>query len=208
MRRGRRWPARLTAPRRRAPCPVRPEGRHPAHVHHRRQGCPGYSGSSRTARAPSGSRALNAMPALAAPGNSSASRLFAFSAASIPVVPPSRMSRARSSSYFARSFSRSILSEASSCDWPYLIVAHLLVRRVPLAQLGQRLDRRGRPERGQPLVEVALHAVVQHARLSGQQQVVLRVVGDHAGDVDVDDGSRPAPSGPRSRRPWPPSARG
>ena len=38
------------------------------------------------------------------------------------------------------------------------------MRQVPLAQLGQRLDRRGRAERREPLVEVPLHAVLEGDR--------------------------------------------
>ena len=57
--------------------------------------------------------------------------------------------------------------------------AGLLVGEVPAAQLGERLDRRGCAQRGQPLVEVALHAVLEHHRTVFV--LSLRVVGARAG---------------------------
>src|SRR5262245_51367815 len=42
--------------------------------------------------------------------------------------------------------------------------ARLRVRQVPLAQLGERLHRRGGPEAREPFVEIALHAVLEDHR--------------------------------------------
>ena len=78
--------------------------------------------------------------------------------------------------------------------------AHLLVVGVPLAQLGQRLHRRGGAEGGEPLVEIALHAVgeidrallalhVVHVGADAPEEVVVGgVLVDDAGDVGgIDD---------------------
>src|SRR5581483_8831788 len=62
-----------------------------------------------------------AMDAPVDPGNSNASSLYVFKAASMPCVPASRMSLARSASYRGRSASRSISSEMSSSDCPYFM---------------------------------------------------------------------------------------
>ena len=51
---------------------------------------------------------------------------------------------------------------SSACS--YLIAVRAAVSHVELAQLGERLHRRRRPERRQPCVEVALHPVLEHHR--------------------------------------------
>ena len=71
------------------------------------------------------------------------------------------------------------------------------MRLVPCAQLGERLDGRGRSERREPRVEVALHSVLQIDRTvvvlafcvvgaradSPEQKILLRILRGDAGDV-------------------------
>src|SRR5688572_26185890 len=74
-----------------------------------------------------------AMPALPGPGKTSASSLCALSAASMPSVPPRRMSLSRSACHLARSFSRSNASDRSR-----LACAYLIALRLPCAVLNAR----------------------------------------------------------------------
>src|SRR5262249_14459043 len=77
------------------------------------------------------------------------------------------------------------------------------VREVPLAQLGERLDRRGWSEALEPQIEIALHAVLEvdraarvlALRLIGaraeipQREIFLRILIDearHVGGIDDD----------------------
>ena len=107
---------------------------------------------------PNGTRTVGypgfeAMPALLGPGKSSASRLFALIAASMPLVPPSRMSRARSSSVLGAILLEIDRIRGVELRLAVLDRAHPLVRCVPFAQLGQRLDRGSGSERRSQLLK-------------------------------------------------------
>ena len=83
--------------------------------------------------------------------------------ASMPCSPATARSRARWTSYAARSASWSTASAFSSSAWPYFS-ACVGVRLVPRHQLAHRPDRRALGQRGQVGVEVAGELVQQHRR--------------------------------------------
>ena len=166
-------------------------------------GVGGVGDHARRARSRSDSRAWRRCRRRWRPGTACASSFCAFITSSMPCVAAERgCPSSRSASHRALSLSRSISSETSRLAWAYLIAPRLACAVFHARSSASVFTGAGGAERGEPRVEVALHAVLQHHRAVGVlalgpvgaaarapgQEVVLRVGVDDARDVGrVDD---------------------
>ena len=131
---------------------------------------PGLLGGSRPARPGSGTRPALRVPQPCRPGyDDRRPRRPRRSVASMPCSPATARSRARCTSYAARSASWSTASAFSTWAWPNFR-ACVGVRLVPRGQLAHRADRCALGQRGQVGVDVARELVVQHRQLVGLRQ--------------------------------------